>query len=244
MTLHWKDDPIPLERICLVDVETKPDPRRITIICGNQANLLKAFALCWKSFAPDIQLGFNNSGYDWPFIVEKATKLNVLKWMVQRMSANPHKKADAESILIWNYFGEKGKPLTNGFFQRSQWVKKADKDPKKILGRDFINIKINPTLNFESSFLKLPGCVPIDVRTSFMQLHPHSEKTSLKFFLEKCGLDGKADMPMSKLWKYYSEARDGTFNFSVKNMHEIVNYCVIDALRYQELRFRLRFLVP
>ncbi|CAI2196113.1 19895_t:CDS:1, partial [Funneliformis geosporum] len=121
MTLHWKDDPIPLERICLVDVETKLDPRWITIICENQINLLKAFALCWKSFASDIQLGFNDSSYDWPFIVEKATKLNVLKWMIQRMSANPHKKADAESILTWNYFGGRGKPLTNCFFQRSQW---------------------------------------------------------------------------------------------------------------------------
>ena len=235
MTIHWKDDPKPLEQICLVDVETVPDSHQTTIICGNQANLLKAFALCWKSFAPDIQLGFNDSGYDWPFVAEKATKLNVLKWMVQRMSANPHKKADAESILTWNYFGGRGKPLTDGFFQRSQWVKKADKDPKKTLGRDSINIKINPTLNFGSSFFKLPGCVPIDVRASFMQLHPRSEKTSLKFFLEKCGLDGKADMPMSKLWKYYSEARDGTSNSSIKNMHEIVNYCVIDALRCQEL---------
>ncbi|PKY32984.1 hypothetical protein RhiirB3_394445 [Rhizophagus irregularis] len=27
ITLHWKDDLIPLERICLVDVETEPDPR-------------------------------------------------------------------------------------------------------------------------------------------------------------------------------------------------------------------------
>ena len=77
--------------------------------------------------------------------------------------------------------------------------------------------------------------MPIDVRASFMQLHPHSEKTSLKFFLEKCGLNGKADMPMSKLWKYYSEAKDGTSNSSIKNMHKIVNYCVIDALRCQEL---------
>jgi len=111
----------------------------------------------------------------------------------------------------------------------------VDKDPKKILGQDSINIKINLTLNFESSFLKLPGCVLIDVYASFMQLHPHSEKTSLKFFLEKCGLDGKTDMPMSKLWKYYSEARCGTSDSSIKNMHKIVNYCIIDALRCQEL---------
>ncbi|GES85640.1 ribonuclease H-like domain-containing protein [Rhizophagus clarus] len=48
-----------------------------------------------------------NFRYDWPFIVEKATKLNVLEWMVQRMLANSHKKANAESILTWNYFGRK-----------------------------------------------------------------------------------------------------------------------------------------
>ncbi|CAI2191496.1 4852_t:CDS:2, partial [Funneliformis geosporum] len=42
MTLHWKDDPKSLKQICLIDVETEPDPRCITIICGNQENLLKA----------------------------------------------------------------------------------------------------------------------------------------------------------------------------------------------------------
>ncbi|RIA78977.1 hypothetical protein C1645_841905 [Glomus cerebriforme] len=36
MSVHWKDDPNPLKRICLVDVETAPDPRWTTIICGNQ----------------------------------------------------------------------------------------------------------------------------------------------------------------------------------------------------------------
>ncbi|POG66681.1 hypothetical protein GLOIN_2v1482190 [Rhizophagus irregularis DAOM 181602=DAOM 197198] len=106
------------------------------------------------------------------------------------MSANPHKKADAESILTWNYFGGKRKPLTNGFFRRDQYVKKENRGPKKALGRESINIKINPSLTFESSFLKLPGCVLIDVRASFMQLHPRYEKTSLKYFLEKYGLDG------------------------------------------------------
>ncbi|CAB4488495.1 unnamed protein product [Rhizophagus irregularis] len=41
ITVHWKDDPKPLEQIRLVDVETAPDPRYTTIICGNQTNLLK-----------------------------------------------------------------------------------------------------------------------------------------------------------------------------------------------------------
>ncbi|GES94728.1 DNA polymerase family B-domain-containing protein [Rhizophagus clarus] len=215
MTLHWKDDPKPLEQICLVDVETAPDPDWITIIY--------------------IQLSFNDSGYDWPFIVEKATKLNVFDWMVQQMSANPYKTANTQSTLTWNYFGGTGKPLSSGYFHRDQWAKKTDRNFRKTEGRESINIKINPSLTFESSFLKLPGCVLIDVRASFMQLHPRSEKTSLKYFLEKYGLDGKADMPMSKLWKYYSEAKDRASDSSKKHMHEIVNYCVIDALCCQEL---------
>ncbi|CAI2182168.1 9619_t:CDS:1, partial [Funneliformis geosporum] len=187
MSIHWKDDPKPLEQICLVDVEITPDPRWITIICGNQVNLLKAFALCWKSFAPDIQLGFNDSGYDWPFIVEKATKLNVFEWMVQQMSANPHKKANAESILTWNYFGGTGKPLSSGFFHRKQWVKKTDRNFRRTEGRESINIKFGSNnLGFESSFLKLPGCVPIDVCACLLQLFPRSEKRSLKYFLEEC----------------------------------------------------------
>ena len=86
MTLHWKDDPNPLKQICLVDLETAPDPRRITVVCENQVNLLKAFALCWKAFQPDIQLGFNDSSYDWPFLIERAYKHKILEWMWKRMS--------------------------------------------------------------------------------------------------------------------------------------------------------------
>ena len=69
----------------------------------------------------------------------------------------------------------------------------------------------------------------------FYATPPCSEKTSLKFFLEKCGLDGKADIPMSKLWKYYLEAKDKTSDSSIKKMHEIINYCSIDTLCCQEL---------
>jgi DNA polymerase elongation subunit (family B) len=100
ISVHWKDDPNPLKQICLVDVETAPDPRWTTIICGSQTNLLKAFALCWKLLAPDIQIGFNDSQYDWRFIVEKAKKLGVLEWMFNQMSL---KHSSLEKITKWQY---------------------------------------------------------------------------------------------------------------------------------------------
>ena len=61
ITVHWKDDPTPLKKICLVDVATTSDSDWITIVCGNETNLLKAFALCWQSLAPDVELTFNGS---------------------------------------------------------------------------------------------------------------------------------------------------------------------------------------
>ncbi|RIB28853.1 hypothetical protein C2G38_2156808 [Gigaspora rosea] len=74
ITIHWKNNPKPLKQICLVDVESAQDPNWITIMCGNEKNLLKAFALCWRALAPDIELTFNGSKYDWLFVVERATQ--------------------------------------------------------------------------------------------------------------------------------------------------------------------------
>nr|CAG8506154.1 14903_t:CDS:1 [Entrophospora candida] len=73
MAINWKDNPKPLKQICLVDVDIISDPRWITIVCGNERNLLKAFALCWRALSSDIEFTYNGSKYDWPFVVERAT---------------------------------------------------------------------------------------------------------------------------------------------------------------------------
>jgi len=65
-----------------------------------------------------------------------------------------------------------------------------------------IKIKINVKEDFIFSFLKLPGCIPIDVQVCLKRCFPYSEvekEGSLKFFLQKCDLDTKADMPYDKM---------------------------------------------
>lgn len=42
-------------------------------------------------------------------------------------------------------------------------------------------------------------------------------------------------MPYTKMWKYYEDATYHPSYTTAQNMHEVVNYCVIDALRCQEL---------
>ncbi|CAB4407083.1 unnamed protein product [Rhizophagus irregularis] len=76
MTVYWKDDPEPLKQICLVDVKIASDS------------------------LSDIQIGFNDSQYDWKFIVEKAKKLGMLEWMFNHMSFKP---SSLEKITKWQY---------------------------------------------------------------------------------------------------------------------------------------------
>ncbi|PKY59825.1 ribonuclease H-like protein [Rhizophagus irregularis] len=231
MTLHWKDDPKSLKQICLVDVETEPDPSRITIICGNQENLLKAFALCWRAFAPDIQVGFNDSDYDWHFIMERAYHLNILEW-IEAKSENTFKKKEKKKNSEDTDGENTFHILKNG---------EEDTEVKEFLGGPTM-IKISAEDNFFSSFFKLPGCVPIDVRVCLKKRYPHSEvekEGSLKFFLQKCGLNAKVDMPYDKMWKIYSEAKKDPSPSTARKMREVANYCIIDTLRCQELLVKL-----
>ncbi|CAI2193559.1 731_t:CDS:2, partial [Funneliformis geosporum] len=64
-----------------LDVKIASDSHWTTIICGNQVNLLKAFALYWKCLALDIQIGFNDSQYDWRFIGLKETNATTAEQM-------------------------------------------------------------------------------------------------------------------------------------------------------------------
>ncbi|CAB5210402.1 unnamed protein product [Rhizophagus irregularis] len=219
--------------------ELEPDPCWTTIVCGNQENLLKAFTLCWRAFAPDIQVGFNDSDYDWRFIMERAYHLNILEWMWERMTGS---FKSSEEIIKWNYRGKVEAKSENVFKMKKYPVKapeEGEEDPeeKEYMGGP-IKIKISAEEDFTSSFLELSGCVPIDVRVCLKKRFPRSEvdkKGSLKFFLQKCGLDSKADMPYDKMWKIYSEAKKSPSSTTARNMREVAHYCIIDALRCQEL---------
>ncbi|RHZ54548.1 hypothetical protein Glove_426g54 [Diversispora epigaea] len=236
MTIHWKDDLKPLKQICLVDVETDPDPKWITVICGNQTNILKAFALCWRALAPDIVIGFNDSDYNWPFIVEKASRLRILDWMWLQMSANS-RQSTTEQILRWNYYGSIGK--NPGSVENSSVIREnVCEDEEEDFSQRAVKIKISSEESFISSFLKFPGCVPIDIRASFKKLYPRSEVqkgSSLKFYLKMCDLGGKIDMPINRIWDHYEIAKQGYSTESAKHMHEVTEYCIIDALRCQQL---------
>ncbi|CAI2189406.1 5225_t:CDS:2 [Funneliformis geosporum] len=154
MTLHWKDDPKLLKQICLVDVEIEPDP---------PSKSTKSFHFLLASICLDIHIGFNDSDYDWCFIMERAYHLNILKWMWKRMT---EKFKTKEEILKWKYREKLGVKSENDFMKKYP-VKAPEKGKKDLEEKEYmgspIKIKISVGDYFTSNFLKLPGCIPINI---------------------------------------------------------------------------------
>ncbi|CAG8629296.1 1339_t:CDS:2 [Cetraspora pellucida] len=112
---------------------------------------------------------------------------------------------------------------------------KRNKDSKKIKNQKGVEIKITPEEGFISTFLKIPGCVPIDVVVCFKKLYPKSEKKSLNYFLEMHGLDSKIDLPIKVMREYYTRSKENISLETAKNIRKIAKYCIKDALSCQEL---------
>ena len=68
-----------------------------------------------------------------------------------------------------------------------------------------------------------------------MGFYSKAEKSSLAFYLNKCGLESKMDMPIHRMNKYYERALKETNATTVKQMREIAKYYIIDALSCQRL---------
>src|SRR5262245_46202145 len=98
-------------------------------------------------------------------------------------------------------------------------------------------IKVNDE-NFYSKHLKVFGCVSIDVRPCFMRLYSKSEKSSLAYYLRECNLDNKVDLPIHRMNKYYEMALKETNVTTAKQMREVAEYCIVDALSCQRLMIK------
>jgi hypothetical protein len=98
-------------------------------------------------------------------------------------------------------------------------------------------IKVNNG-QFHSKHLKIQRCVAIDVRFYFIEFYPKAEKSSLVFYLNEFGLEGKLNMLIHSMNKYYEKALNETNATTVKKMREIAKYCIIDVLSCQRLMIK------
>lgn len=176
LSFHWLHEADALFKVCIVDKETESDSRWHTIICNDHINVIKAMAICWNKLKPDIVIGYNDSGYDWPFIMEKCIKHSLVDWFWKRVSCLGHKYGS--DYIIKKYYNNKEGRM----------------------------VKINAERIFVSKCLMVPGSIPIDCLPCYMKLYPRLDENkygSLKFYLNDNLLPTKVDLPIPTLWKYY-----------------------------------------
>jgi len=239
ISCHWYHSPANLLKVCLVDKPCKPHKDYLTIVCGSEDRVIKAFGKIFEKMKPEFLVGFNDADYDWPWLITRASqKPGLLTHLAKCMDfTKPWRPYCDTDILKYNYSSSK--------------------------------VKVEADMYAEGNSLQFPGYINLDVRTIFRQLYPTAEKSSLNWFLQKNKMAGKKDMPYQEMFKIYRrmlrvteknheddvESDDEDDNeFAVETrkcktvedfserMREVAEYCVIDAERCHEL-MKIRYVI-
>ena len=216
LVFQWYHSNAQLLKVCLIDHPCNPHPDFLVIVCENEKKLIKAFAKIVHKMKPEFNIGFNDSEYDWNWIITRGKSYpGVLTFMAECFDrTSPWNNYDDENIMKYNFKRER--------------------------------VKLEADAYAEGSTLCFPGYINIDVRTVFRQLYPTAEQSNLNFFLACEKLSGKKDMPYQDMFGYYREINammknsagisgNNKFEMLKNKMTEIAEYCVIDALRCHEL---------
>lgn len=236
-TFQWVHDKDPILKICFCDYPANARPGYLSVVCGTEENIIKAFGEVYAIMRPEFIFGFNDSDYDWPWLIKRAaqTKGTLIKLATNLDATKPYQQYTDDSIMKFNYKKE--------------------------------HIKVEATTYVDGFSLMMHGYIPADVRTIFRQLYPTAEQSNLKWFLAKNKLGGKEDMPYERLFDIYeryrtfmdshgwnkkdpdvrlgnkididlnslTEEEKETYNNLKAELGEINSYCVVDALRCHEL---------
>jgi DNA polymerase elongation subunit (family B) len=234
MTFQWVNDQNPFLRIALVDYPSNAKPDHLTIICGSEKNIIKAFADVFEKMRPDFIIGFNDSDYDWNWLINRAcvTK-GLVSYVANKLDSNiSYRGYNDADIMKYNYKKE--------------------------------HVKVEAGTYSDGFTLMMNGYIPIDVRTIFRRLYPTAEQSNLKWYLAKNKLSGKDDMPYQTMFKIYAKLRtiresefvkfssngdqlEFEFNDTTPitmledyqslkaQLADVNKYCVVDALRCHEL---------
>jgi DNA polymerase elongation subunit (family B) len=200
LALFWRGRDAPLRNFCLTTSECAkiPPGNWDVLIFDNERNMILGFAELLARYNPDIMSGFNDTIYDWPFIITKARAYNIVIALLDGISIAGRRQG--QSVASYEKYGI----------------------------RDRHEIKVAATMNQYATYPCVPGVLCIDTRIAYMKIYPRSERTSLKYFLDKEGLGSKADMPYQTMFKIHREN-------DVEGMSRVAHYCLVDAIRCQQL---------
>ena len=175
MTLHHVNEADPFLRVVLCDLPADPCSNALTVVCGNEANIIRAFAIVVRAIRPELITGFNDSGYDWPWLVLRSKRYNLLITLCDALTT-------VTPIADFNKAAYKYDALS------------AYRRYKKP------NVKLEASNTYAGHSLFCNGTLPIDTRTVYRKIYPKSKSTKLTYFCEISKIGSKADMDYSRMF--------------------------------------------
>lgn len=208
MAFQWYHAPDQLLSICLVDVPSGAHPDFLTIVCKTEKNLIRAFAQIYSKMQSEFIMGFNDSNYDWKWIIERAIKYEIINDFVDAFDFIKMKdRSEKQSLYQYKPFSVKieadvnaeGKNLqTNGYLPFDVM----------ILFRQLYPTSEKYSLNFFLSKNKLGGKEDM----------PYQEMFNIYENVSKL-VESKSEIPTELIEK----------------MTLVAKYCVVDSIRCHDL---------
>jgi DNA polymerase elongation subunit (family B) len=207
----------------------------VILVCSTEKRMLNVFSYIINRINPEIIQGFNDSDYDWPWVVQRALSYQEpIGYMFDNMSLVKSYKTMPPNEIVDRYYKS-------------------------------YSFKLEAGRNAEGTTLSFPGYIAVDVRTVFRKIYATAEYSSLKFYLEENKLGGKEDMPIVKLFdicrrmftfmekidydkqvnsknfkKYIANPKvpdeyKDEYQSLCKEMGDVIFYCDVDAEKCHEL---------
>lgn len=209
MTFHFKDDPKPFYTVSITDIETEVDDRWKTIVC----------------------LGDDNSMSRESIRVREINMIKAFSLIIKMMQPDIITGFNCmgydwpfiiNKSIEYEIIGEIVNNMSTTPFYK---IDNAGSTKNNICTE---RVKISAGNEETCKFIKTPGYIPIDSMIIFKKLMPKASSKKLKFFLDVCGINPKADMPYDRMDNIY-KTRD------IVGMREVIHYCIIDSMRCPQL---------
>lgn len=182
-TINWTTYMRPLLCIVFSEFQTNPHPDFLTVVCGDEIGIFRGFIALAHSLKPEFIYGFNDSDYDW-------------RWLIRRAYMFDSDKSLGTNLLLDMAYAF---DYTGDGMKYPAWTKEHVVERLYKLTK----VKFAPEEYIFGHALSVHGCMPLDVRTLLIVANSKKEFSSLKFFLESSNLPSKVDMPIAKLFEIY-----------------------------------------
>jgi DNA polymerase elongation subunit (family B) len=128
-------DKTPMLNVCFVDVPCNPHPNYFTIVCGCEKNVLYLFSKLFSRMKPDFMFGYNDSDFDWPWVLVRINQHGLLGDFLKNLSGCTLDKLECAGTPFEKWYENLAKRQVR-FALKEKKVSKKAKKPSDTMAMD------------------------------------------------------------------------------------------------------------